>query len=133
MQISSLGSAAPFGGITLCGREFCKICALYLQECDSFETSNGTLWEIRCHIHCNSLNVLYFVVCNFCSKFTKVGKTDNLRDRTNNHITCCRWGSGTDIFDLHVHACAKKTKKTTSGALLQTLCIYGIKKLRLLT
>jgi hypothetical protein len=34
-----------------------------------------------------------------------------LRDRTNNHITCCRWGSGTDLFDLHVHRCAKSKKK----------------------
>ena len=105
------GVSNTIRGITLCGRDLCKICALYLQECDSFETSNGTLWEIRCHIHCNSLNVLYFLVCNFCSKVTKTGKTDNLRDRTNNHITCCRWGSGTDIFDLHVHACAKKQRK----------------------
>ena len=105
------GASITTRGITLCGRKCCKICAQYLQECDSFETSNGTLWDIRCHIHCNSLNVLYFLVCNYCSKETKVGKTDNLRDRTNNHISCCRWGSGTDLFDLHVHNCAKSQNK----------------------
>ena len=98
-------------GITLCGRDICKICELYLQECDSFTTSNGTLWEIRCHIQCSSKNVLYYLICNFCSIESNVGKTDDLRARTNNHITCCRHGSGSDLFDLHVHSCAKSKKK----------------------
>ena len=98
-------------GITLCNRDFCKICKLYLQECNSFETANGTIWQIKCHIHCNSKNVLYYQICNFCFKVSSVGKTDNLRDRTNNHISCCRHGTGSDLFDLHVHACADKVKK----------------------
>ena len=94
-------------GISLCKNSACKICKMYLQKCDSFETANGTIWQIKCHIDCNSKNVLYYQVCNFCSKVSNVGKTDDLRERTNNHISCCRHGSGTDIFDLHVHECAK--------------------------
>ena len=94
-------------GITLCGRPNCKICNLYLQECDSFRTANGTLWEIRCQITCNSKNVIYYQVCSFCSRVSNTGKTDNLRERTNNHISCCRNGTGSDLFDLHVYQCAR--------------------------
>ena len=35
------------------------------------------------------------------------GKTDNLRDRTNNHITGCRHGKTSDKFDNHVYNCGK--------------------------
>ena len=98
-------------GIKLCKNSACKICKMYLQKCDSFETANGTIWQIKCHIDCNSKNVLYYQICNFCSKVSNVGKTDDLRERTNNHISCCRHGSGTDIFDLHVHECEKLQKQ----------------------
>ena len=102
-------------GITLCGRQSCKICKLYLQECDSFETANGVIWEIRCQINCNSKNVVYYLLCNFCLHESNIGKTDDLRLRVNNHISCCRHGTGTDLFDLHVHECAKKHSVTTTN------------------
>lgn len=114
-------------GITLCGRSNCKICDLYLQECDSFQTANGSTWEIRCHITCNSKNVIYYQVCNFCSRESNTGKTDNLRERTNNHISCCRHGTGSDLFDLHVYQCARKNipsmtkKKTNKEPVLQAI------------
>ena len=95
-------------GLFKCKDKRCKICKLYLQECKSFETANGFLWEIRCYIDCNSINVLYYLVCNFCKKTTYTGKTDKLRLRTNNHITGCRHGNTTDIFDIHVHNCSKQ-------------------------
>ena len=93
-------------GIHLCENSGCKICALYLQPCCSFTTSNGTIWNVKCHATCHSKNTLYFMVCNFCNTTSKTGLTDNFRDRTNNHITGCRWGRGTDIFDNHVFACS---------------------------
>ena len=34
-----------------------------------------------------------------------MGKTDNLRARTNNHRSGCRSGKTSDIFDQHVYSC----------------------------
>ena len=95
-------------GIKLCGRSICKMCTLYLQECTSFKTAKGAIWNIKCPITCNSKNVLYWQLCAFCLKESNTGKTDDFRLRTNNHISSCRLGTGTDIFDLHVYECAKK-------------------------
>ena len=93
-------------GIFHCKGSRCEICSLnYLQECNSFTTSNGTKWDVKCHITCNSLNVIYFLKCNFCHAETKLGKTDDLRKRTNNHRTGCRKGKSTDVFDNHVFGC----------------------------
>ena len=105
------GTKNVIRGITHCENSACKICNLYLQKCDSFETTNGTIWQIKCHIHCHSLNTIYYLVCSFCLYESNVGKTDNLRERTNNHISCCRHGTGSDLFDLHVHECARKQGK----------------------
>ena len=95
-------------GLYKCQDKRCKICALYLQECESFQTANGVTWEIRCFINCNSINVLYYLICNFCKRESCTGKTDVIRDRTNNHITGCRHANTTDKFDIHVHNCAKR-------------------------
>ena len=89
----------------------CKICELYLQECTSFATAGGKIWTVNCYAHCNSLNVLYYLVCNFCDYESYTGKTDVVRDRTNNHISCIRNGSGSNKFDKHVHLCSSKQKK----------------------
>ena len=91
-----------------CTDQRCEICTFsYLQKCNSFFTSNGTEWRIKGHITCNSKNVIYFLKCSFCMHETKLGKTDNLRKRTNNHRTGCRDGKGTDIFDNHVYSCSR--------------------------
>ena len=91
----------------------CKICSLgYIQTCSSFETSNGTIWQIKSHINCNTKKVLYYLKCNMCNgatTYTGLTKT-KLRARTNNHITCCRKGTGSDIFDRHVFKCGTKNK-----------------------
>ena len=93
-------------GVFRCQSSKCEICGLgYLQEGKSFVTSNGRKWDVKCHITCHSVNVLYFLVCNFCHVETKLGKTDNLRNRTNNHRSGCREGKGSDIFDNHVYNC----------------------------
>ena len=74
-------------GIYCCKRLNCKICKLYLQECSSFVTANGSTWVVKCHVDCHSKNVIYYQICNFCQKVSDIGKTDDLRERTNNHIT----------------------------------------------
>ena len=97
-------------GIFLCHRSNCKICSMYLQECTHFQTRVGT-WEIRAHLTCNSKYVLYYLQCAVCDEETYTGKTNDFRLRTNNHISCCKSGNGTDKFDNHVYRCNKTVKK----------------------
>ena len=86
----------------------CKLCRLYIQEGDQFSTSNGIVWHIKCHINCNSTNVLYYLSCNYCNgRTTCIGKTStSLRIRTNNHISDIKTGNTNDRFDMHVRHCS---------------------------
>lgn len=99
-------------GIFCCNRNICKICRLYLQECKSFMTSNGTTWDVKCHATCSSKNALYFLICNFCDVESYTGKTDDFRARTNDHISKCRRGKSTNKFDIHVYNCSLKSTST---------------------
>ena len=93
-------------GVFRCSNKKCEICAFgYLQQCKEFVVSNGITWNVKCHITCGSLNVIYFLKCNYCQRETKLGKTDDLRARTNNHRSGARSGKTTDIFDNHVFSC----------------------------
>ena len=93
-------------GLFKCNNNACVICKLYVQECKEFECANGYIWKIRCFINCKSRNVLYYLKCNMCNgAVTYTGKTNIIRPRTNNHITCCRNGTGSDKFDKHVYNC----------------------------
>ena len=104
---AKFGSPEPIKqGLFKCHSKACVICKLYVQECSSFLTSNNKTWYIRCHITCNSVNVLYFLKCISCNgNTTYTGKTNNLRSRTNNHISSCRNGTGTNKLDNHVFKC----------------------------
>ena len=97
-------------GLFRCGRDICKLCKLYIQECTSFICSNGFRWEIRSHIDCHSRNVLYYLKCRWCDNPVTAysGKTNIIRDRMNGHISGCRLGTTTDIFDNHVYECRRK-------------------------
>ena len=92
-------------GVEKCKDIRCKICRLYLQEVTSIEMANGFVWNIRCQANCNSMNIVYYLKCNFCNYTSYIGITDDTRDRTNNHISACRSGKSTDQFDNHVHTC----------------------------
>ena len=98
-------------GCFKCSHKGCKICRIYLQNCKSFVTANGTTWDVRCFINCNSLNVIYYLVCCFCEQqgalTSYTGITDDLRERTNNHITGCRHGMTSNKLDRHVYNCAR--------------------------
>ena len=100
----------PPGLFANCTDPRCLLCSLgYIQQCTSFKCANGKIWEIRCHITCNTVNVLYHLVCNMCNEESYTGKTwQKLRGRTNDHITKCRRGTGSNIFDNHVHECGLK-------------------------
>ena len=95
-------------GVFKCLGPKCKICRLYIQVGNQVLMSDGSTWEVKCFANCNSLNILYFLVCNFCNVESYIGKTDDCRERTNNHMTGCRYGKSTNIFDKHVFGCAKE-------------------------
>ena len=96
-------------GLFKCKDKRCKICRLYITEGSSFVTSNGTIWLIKCYASCNSRNALYYLKCKFCKEVSYTGKTDNLRQRTNQHISDCRYNTGGN-FDHHIYACAKNNR-----------------------
>ncbi len=104
-------SVKQMPGIFLCNRKICKLCSLYLQSGKTFQTSNGTTWDIRCHITCKSKSVVYFLSCNCCNgQTTYIGQTTNFRQRMNNHISESRNGVSSCIFPQHVHKCGTLNK-----------------------
>ena len=112
-NFDSTGMLSTFeepGLFTECSDPRCVLCKTYIQQCKSFYTANGVLWQIRCHMNCNSENVLYYLSCNMCNGATTyTGKTrTKFRLRLNGHISDCRTGNTTDKFDLHVHECGTK-------------------------
>ena len=94
-------------GTFKCSHSGCKICNLYLEECETVTGFNDVIWHINSHITCHSRMVLYFLTCLGCSKVSKVGKTNHMRPRVNNHISESKSGDTTDIFDKHVFSCKK--------------------------
>ena len=96
-------------GIFRCNDKRCKLCALYIKPCKSFTTANGYEWVIRSHITCQNKNVIYFLKCLACKgKTSYTGRTNNERNRMNCHISECRSGITSDIFDRHCHKCMKE-------------------------
>ena len=99
--------------ITLCKDKRCKICQFYLQTDLSFSTASGKVWNVKCNMSCNSINVIYFLKCNRCKgKVSYIGKTNNLCFRTNQHISTSRSGNGSNQFDQHVFNCNQKCLRT---------------------
>ena len=104
------GNKEKLEGLFKCTHKSCKICKLYIQEGSSFVTSNGSTWHVKCYANCNSLNVIYYLTCNFCSETTYTGKSDDLRQRTNGHISDIKHNRGGN-FDGHVRNCALSNNK----------------------
>ena len=75
--------------------------------CKEFTTENGKNWKVPTFITCNSKNVIYYQLCATCKKVSNIGKTNCLRYRTNGHISSCRLGNSSDVFDNHVYNCKK--------------------------
>ena len=116
-------------GLFRCSSNKCKLCREgYIIECTKFTLSNGNTWYIKCNIDCNSTNVIYYLVCNFCKLTTYCGKTNNLRLRTNNHKSSCLSGKSSDIFDNHVFEC--KRKYSNDGPLFNIYCFMSLKEER---
>ena len=108
-QFSSTTNSTIEPTITKCKDKRCKICLQYLQTTTKFKLASGKEWSVKCNMSCNSKNVIYFLKCNKCNTTSYIGKTNNLRKRTNQHISTCRTGNGTDKFDQHVYHCNKES------------------------
>ena len=118
-------------GLFKCMGGRCELCRLnYIQQCESFTTSNGVIWNIKSHINCNSKNVVYFLKCTTCEE-TYTGQTNNLRLRMNGHKSGARLGTNSDIFDKHVFKCRKR-KQIDSEPLFLIYAFLTLKDSRLL-
>ena len=63
-------------GLFKCTEKRCKIYLLYVNEGNSFVMSNNMKWELRSHVTCRDINVIYYLKCNMCDrKETYFGKT----------------------------------------------------------
>ena len=119
-------------GLFRCRNKNCKLCRLYIQECTSFMTHNDTEWQIRSHINCNSVNALYLLKCMKCKNqikpTSKTGQTVNLRDRMNNHISDCKLGGSSDLFDQHVYECKKQSDTPDAEPYFHIFLYMTVKK-----
>ena len=93
-----------------------KICSLYIVEGHNFTMSNNMRWELRSHVTCRSVNIIYYLKCNMCKKKeTYIGKTvgDNIvgfKSRMNQHISDSRMGNSKCKFLIHDYKCGLKSK-----------------------
>ena len=124
-------------GLFRCGSSKCKLCQLYIQPCKSFITQNGEEWFIKSKINCNSLNVIYWLKCMKCDGkkdvTTNTGKTFDLRERMNNHISACRNGGSSDLFDEHVFQCKQKHPDPDMEPYFHIYTFMTVRKENLLT
>ena len=56
------------------------------------------------------------------------GKTNILRDRMNNHISDCRLGGSSDLFDQHVFKCKKKHEAPDEEPYFHIYAFMTVKK-----
>ena len=78
--------------------------------------SNNMRWELRSHVTCRDINVMYYLKCNMRDhKKTYIGKTVGnntvgFKSRINHHISDSRTGISTCKFPIHLCHCAMKNK-----------------------
>ena len=100
-----------------CIDKCCKTCSLYIVEGHSIIMSNNnTRWELRLHVICRFVNIIYYLKCNmFKKKETYIGKTvgediGGFKSRMNQYISDSRTGDSTCKFPIHVYKCSLKNK-----------------------
>ena len=98
-------------GLFKCIHKRYEICSLYIVEGHSFIMPNNMKWELRSHITCRSITIIYCLKCNMCKKKeTYIGKIvgDNIvgfTSRMNQHISDSRTGDSTCKSPIHVRKC----------------------------
>ena len=97
-------------GLTHCVR-VCKYHSLgYVRECMSFRfgVHNQFKWIYRRSFNCDSLNVIYILICYCCWKFY-IGETQHIKQRTRLHISNTRTPENSNCKKLsyHLNKCSK--------------------------
>ena len=101
----------------------------YVQQCKSFETANEIIWNIHCHINCNSNNVIYYLKCPTCY-LTSTEQTNNLRLRMNGHRSNSRLENNTNIIDRHIFQCVKRAQSESEPMfLIYTFLTVGYERI----
>ena len=102
-------------------------------EGHSFIMPNNTRWELRSHVTCRSVNIIYYLKCNMCKKKeTYIEKTvgDNIvgfKSRMNQHISENRTGDLTYNFPIHVYKCGLKKKICLNEPFFETNVMMTLK------
>ena len=71
--------------------------------------SNNMRWELRSHVTCKDINVIYYLKCNMCDhQETYIGKAvgnnvAGFKSTINQHISDCRTGTSTCKFAIHLY------------------------------
>ena len=68
--------------ISKCGDTRCEICPMLICK-SSIIVENGCTHTINNDMNCNSLNVIYLIICNCGLNY--IGQTNNFRNRINLH------------------------------------------------
>ena len=71
--------------------------------------------------------------CDENNSTTNTGKTFDLRERMNNHISACRNGGSSDLFDEHVFECKKKHPEPDKEPYFHIYAFMTVKRECLLT
>ena len=64
---------------------------------------------------------------------TNTGKTYDFRERMNNHISACRNGGSSDLFDEHVYQCKQKHPNPDTEPYFHIYAFMIVRKESLLT
>ena len=64
---------------------------------------------------------------------TNTGKTWDFRERMNNHISACRNGGSSDLFDEHVYQCKQKHPDPDAEPYFHIYAFMIVRKESLLT
>ena len=90
----------------------CKLCALYIKSCASFNTSYNFIWYIRSDTPCESKNTIYILkYTGYNYRATYIGKVIRLGSHIHHHITSSRLGDFTGKIDNRVYFCMQNQKQ----------------------
>ena len=91
--------------INKCGGSHCELCEIII-ETSEIEFENGITFHIKSKMNCNSLFLIYVLICDKCGR-KYIGETENLRDRINNHKKDTNNANYRKLFsNKHFHSCS---------------------------
>ena len=92
------------GGVFKCNNSRCKLCNIIVVGSSLMFRPTNYNFKIKCSMTCNTLNCIYVIVCQGCTKMY-IGETNNLRLRTNLHRDHASKNIGLDV-SRHIYSCS---------------------------